>query len=220
MAQSFEQVPYTKSAEVTALPAASFVRHAGWLSITAGVLFLIAQTVMSTFDQRLNMETSQNPVFIAAKIIYLAGFIVLMFALIAVNGLQGQKAGRLGVAAFVVAIVGTMLLAGDLWFESFAVPWLAAGPGAQGLTSQPSLIMAVGAISSYALFAAGWTLFGIASARARVFPLAISIAIIVGGIAGFQALLAPFGIPLGLALTALGIWIVKRPAKLIESSND
>jgi hypothetical protein len=108
---------------------------------------------MATFDQRLNLETSQNPVFIAAKIIYLAGFIVLMFALIGVYGLQSQRAGRLGVAAFAVAIVGTMMLAGDLWFESFAVPWLAAGPGGQGLASQPSLIMALGSISSYALFA-------------------------------------------------------------------
>jgi hypothetical protein len=220
MAQSSEQVPSTKPAEVTAPPVAPLVRHAGWLSITAGVLFLIAQTAMSTFDQRLNLETSQNPIFIAAKIIYLAGFIVLMFALIAVYGLENQRAGRLGVAAFVVAVVGTMMLAGDMWFESFAVPWWAAGPGAQGLTSQPSLIMALGAISSYGLFAAGWTLFGIASARARVFPLVISIAIIIGGIAGYRALLAPFGIPLGLALTALGIWIVKRGAKLIESSND
>jgi hypothetical protein len=71
------------------------------------VLFLIAQMVMATFDQRLNLETSQNPVFVAAKIIYLAGFIVLMFALIAVYGLQGQRAGRLGVAAFLaVAVLG------------------------------------------------------------------------------------------------------------------
>ena len=100
------------------------------------------------------------------------------------------------------------MLAGDLWFESFAVPWLAAGPGSQGLTSPPSVIMGLGAIASYILFAAGWALFGIASARARVFPLPISIAIIIGGIAGYWALLAPGGIPLGLALTILGIWIV------------
>ena len=40
--------------------------------------------MMMTFDQTHNLETSQHPVFIAAKIIYLAGFIVLMFALIAV----------------------------------------------------------------------------------------------------------------------------------------
>lgn len=82
---------------------------------------------MWTFDQRMNLVTSQNPVFIAAKIVLLAGFIVLMFALIAVHGLQAEKAGRLGIAAFSAAIVGTMMLAGDLWFETFAVPWLAGG---------------------------------------------------------------------------------------------
>ena len=188
---------------------APFVRHAGWLSIMTGALFLIAQTVMWTFDQSQNLETSQDPVFIGAKIILLAGFIVLMFALIAIYGLQASRAGRLGVAAFALAIVGTMMLAGDLWFESFAIPWLAAGPGAQGLTSAPSVIMGLGAIASYILFAAGWALFGIASVRARVFPLPISIAIILGGIAGFRALLAPWGIPLGIALVILGIWIVK-----------
>lgn len=188
---------------------APFVRHAGWLSIAAGVLFLIAQTMMWTFDQSQNLETSQDPVFITAKIILLAGFIVLMFALIAIYGLQARMAGRLGVAAFALAIVGTMMLAGDLWFESFAVPWLAAGPGAQGLTSAPSAIMGLGAIASYILFAAGWVLFGIASVRARVFPLPLSIAIVLGGIAGYQALLAPWGMSLGLALVVLGIWIVK-----------
>jgi hypothetical protein len=206
--ESHDQQP-DQSSRPSPAPGAPFVRHAGWLSIAAGALILIAQTVMSTFDQRLNLEASQNPVFIAAKIIYLAGFVVLMFALIALYGLLEPTAGRLGVAAFALAIVGTMMLSGDLWFEAFAVPWLAAGPGAQGLASAPSAVMALGAIASYILFAAGWALFGIASVRARVFPLPISIAIVLGGIAGFNALLAPWGMPLGVALVALGIWIVK-----------
>ena len=194
-------------------PAWPFVRHAGWICIAVGVLFVIAQIALWTFDQRMNVETSQNPVFMAAKILLLAGFIVLMFALIALYGLQAQKAGRLGVAAFSAAIVGTMMLAGDLWFEAFAVPWIAAGPAPESLTAKPSVTFGLGAIVSYFLFAAGWTLFGIASVRARVFPLAISIAVIIGGIAGYQALLAPWGIPLGLAVASLGIWIViKRPA--------
>ena len=68
-----------------------FVRHAGWLCVAAGVLFLIAQIVMWTFEQSMNLETSQNPVFIGAKIVLLAGFIVLMFALIAAHGLQAHK---------------------------------------------------------------------------------------------------------------------------------
>jgi hypothetical protein len=207
------QPPDQRLRRSSASPVGPFVRQAGWLSVAAGALFLLAQTVMWTFDQRLNLETSQDPVFIAAKIVYLAGFIVLMFALIAINGLQAATAGRLGVAAFALAIVGTMMLAGDLWFESFAVPWWAAGPGAQGLTAAPSLTMALGAISSYVLFAAGWTLFGIASLRARVFPLPLAIAIIIGGIAGYWALLAPGGIPLGLAILLLGIWIVKTTTR-------
>jgi len=61
--------------------AAPFTRSAGWLSLTAGALFLIAQAVMATFDQTMNLDTSQEPVFIAAKIVYLGGFVVLMFAL-------------------------------------------------------------------------------------------------------------------------------------------
>jgi hypothetical protein len=211
------QQPDRWSRPSMASPAWPFIRQGGWLSIAAGALILIAQIAMWTFDQRLNLETSQNPVFIAAKIIYLAGFIVLMFALIAVQGLQAPMAGRLGAAAFALAIVGTMMLGGDLWFESFVVPWWAAGPGAQGLTADPSLIMALGALVSYFLFAAGWTLFGIASVRARVFPWPIAIAIIIGGIAGYWALLAPGGIPLGIALVLLGIWIMRTTARRTAS---
>jgi hypothetical protein len=82
------QPPDQRLRRSSASPVGPFVRQAGWLSVAAGALFLLAQTVMWTFDQRLNLETSQDPVFIAAKIVYLAGFIVLMFALIAINGLR------------------------------------------------------------------------------------------------------------------------------------
>jgi hypothetical protein len=193
--------------------AASLSGHAGWLSLTAGGLFIVTQVVMWSFDQQLNPATSRDVVFQTAKIGYLAGFIVLMFALIAAHARQAPRAGRLGTVATGTAIVGTMLLAGDLWFESFAVPWLADGPSPQVLTSEPSLLLALGALSSYLLFAVGWTLFGIASLRARVFPLAISALIVIGGIAGYNALLAPGGIPLGVALTALGGWLLLENIK-------
>ena len=90
--ESHDQQP-DQSSRPSPAPGAPFVRHAGWLSIAAGALFLIAQTVMSTFDQRLNLEASQNPVFIAAKIIYLAGFVVLMFALIAPTVCRRRRQG-------------------------------------------------------------------------------------------------------------------------------
>jgi hypothetical protein len=59
------------------------------------------------------------------------------------------------------------------------------------------------------LMGAGWVLFGLASIRARVFPMPISIAIVAGGIIGFQAAMPPFAIPLALAIGALGIWMIR-----------
>jgi hypothetical protein len=105
------------------------------------------------------------------------------------------------------ATIGTLFLGGDLWFETFAVPWL--GDVAPDAFSRAGGILMVGGFSSYILFAAGWALFGIASLRARVFPTAISLAIIAGGVIGFQALIPPFGLPLGVAIATLGIWLTR-----------
>jgi hypothetical protein len=189
---------------------APFSRYAGGSSLMAGSLFIVAQVMMWPFDQALNLATAQNVVFQSAKVVLLIGFCFLMFALIGIHGLQANRAGRLGAFAAGLAIVGTMMLAGDLWFETFAVEWLAGGPTPQVLTSTPSTLFALGAIASYLLFAAGWALFGVASLRARVFPAVISILIVFGGLAGFSALLAPYGIPLGVAVAALGGWILAR----------
>jgi hypothetical protein len=191
-----------------------FARQAGPLALAAGILLLVGQLVWLPYKQRQNVATSQNPVYQTGTVIYLIGFCVLLFALIAVYGRQARQASRFGVVAVSVALIGTMLLGGDLWFESFAVPWLAEGPAPQVLTAEPSTLLAAGAIASYLLFAIGWILFGVASLRARVFPVAISVLVIIGGLAGYSALLAPFGIPLALAMASLGAWLmVRRPAR-------
>ena len=138
--------------------------HRGWDPM------VVSQAIWWPFDQQGNVATSQNNIFNAGSVIYLAGFCVLMFALIGVHGRQAHKAGRLSTFGFSAAVLGTMLLGGDLWFESFAVPWLAEGPFPEVLKSDPSILFALGAIASYWLFAIGWVSFGLVSLRARVFP--------------------------------------------------
>jgi hypothetical protein len=71
----------------------------------------------------------------------------------------------------------------------------------------------IGGFTSYVLFASGWVLFGLASIRARVFPLPISIAIVVSGIVGFQAALPPFAIPLAVTIGLLGAWMIGSTAR-------
>jgi hypothetical protein len=197
----------------------SLTRHAGPLALAAGVLIVVAQLVMLPFDPSDHVRTSTDPVFQIGGVVYLGGFCALMLALIGAYGWGLDKApGRLGVIAFVTAIVGTMLLGGDLWFETFAVPWLAdEAPAA--LDTDPTTLLAIGAISSYLCFAVGWLLFGIASFRARVFPTAICVVIAIGGVIGFRALLSPTGIPLGLAVAWLGVWMMRTTRAAGETSR-
>ena len=194
-------------------------RIAGPLALAAGVLMVVAQLVMLPFDPNDHVATSTDPVFQIGGVVYLVGFCVLMLALVGAYGWGLHKApGRFSLFAFVTAIVGTMLLGGDLWFETFAVPWLAdEAPAA--LDTDPTTLLAIGAISSYLLFAVGWALFGVACFRARVFPVAICVAIVIGGIIGFRALLSPTGIPLGLAVAWLGGWMIRTTAPAREASR-
>ena len=189
-------------------------RLAGPMALIAGVLIIVAQLMMLPFDPNDHVATSTDPQFQIGGGIYMLGFVALMIALIGAYGWGLHNAGRLGTVGFIGAVVGTMLLGGDLWFETFAIPWIAdEAPAA--LDTDPTMVLAIGAIASYLSFAIGWALFGIASFRARVFPTAICIAIIIGGLIGFRALLSPTGIPIGLAVAALGVWMIrsKAPAK-------
>jgi hypothetical protein len=186
-------------------------RLAGPMSLIAGLLIIVAQLMMLPFDPKDHVATSTDPVFQIAGGIYMAGFLALMIALVGAYGWGLHKAGRLGVIAIVTALIGTMMLGGDLWFETFAVPWLADEAPAS-LDTDPTIVLAIGAIASYLSFAIGWALIGTAALRARVFPKAISAAIVVGGLLGFQALLAPFGIPIALAITWLGVWMIRSKA--------
>lgn len=198
------------ASEVLAVGPAPFHRSAGPLAVLAAVLMLAAQGLWLPYDPKDHQVTSQNVVFQAGGVVYLAGFCVLLLALIGAYGWQVRAAGRFGAFAAGAAIIGTMLLGGDLWFEVFVTPWLADGPAPGILETDPTIFIGAGAVFSYLAFALGWTLFGIASYRARVFPRALSAALVAGGVIGWWALLAPMGMPLALAVGALGIWMIRR----------
>ena len=82
---------------------------------------------------------------------------------------------------FLVAFLGTVLLAGALWFELFITPSLAA--------EAPELLAAElglpGFILMVLLGAVGWVLFGVATLRAGVYPRWAALLLIVGGVIAF-----------------------------------
>ncbi len=183
-------------------------RASGPIALAAGALLLVQQLAMASFLDRTRIEaTMASPLFVPAAVTYFVAFCGLLVALVAIYIREADEAGAFGAVSFVVALVGTMFLAGDLWFEAFAVPWL--GDVAPASLHLAGGTLMIGAFTSYVLFAVGWALFGIASLRARVFPLPISVAIVIGGLIGFQAALPPFAIPLALAMGWLGIWLIR-----------
>jgi len=189
------------------MPYSSLSRLAGPFALSAGVLMVGAQLVMLPFDPQDHVATTTALQFQLGGVAYLLGFVMLMLFVVASHEWLEAGAGRLGVAATIAAVVGTMTLGGDLWFETFAVPWL-ADEAPNAFDTDPTIVLALGAISSYLLFAIGWVLYGAASLRAHA-PVAIAVAIMIGGALGFRSLLSPWGVPLGLAVGALGVWLIR-----------
>ena len=200
------------------MPQSSLSRLAGPLGIAAGTLMVGAQLVMLPFDPMDHVATSTAVTFQLGGVAYFMGFVALMLFIISSHGWGEQRSGRLGVVATFAAAIGTMALGGDLWFETFAVPWL-ADQAPNALSTEPTVILGLGAIASYLLFALGWVLYGVAALRAAIFPRVVSASIVLGGALGFNALLSPWGIPLGAAVGVLGLWMVRSQRMAGEEAH-
>jgi hypothetical protein len=207
-------VPSTRVASTSAAVAQPpLARLAGPLGLVAGALFTITQLVtVATLDRGNLVASALEPVYLANGIVYFGSFCLLLLALIGAYGWEAHKAGTFGVIGFSAAVIGTFALGANVgWFDVFVAPWIAqVAPEAIKTPNVGSL--PIGGFSSYVLFLLGWVLFGIASFRARVFPVAISLAIVVGALIAWPSALPPYGIPFGLAIAALGVWMLRTPA--------
>jgi|SRR4051812_26448270 len=190
-------------------------RAAAPLAIVAGALVILTRVVIMTTTPgdveglKTYVLTPTHGINSVASII---AFALLIFAAVAMYDIQAAEARWFGVIALGAAILGTVFMAGDWWYEAFAVPRLAeVAPSAMDGFADSRLLL--GGLTSFVLFAIGWILYGIASLRAHVYPSAVSWTIVIGGfLAG-----VPFGFAylsgnaiLGLAMVAAGTWLAVR----------
>jgi len=185
--------------------------HVGPIAVIAGGLFAVSHVGMIIVAGGRDMVVAMtDPLFQVFNGAYAIAFPLLVIALVAIYWRQARESGLFGAIAFCVAVTGTVALAGDMWFEGFAVPWLAhVAPAVFAADRSGSLLMAAWLVT-VVLFSLGWTLFGLASFRARIMPRALSVALAVCGVIGFQAAAPPWGAPLGLAVAAVGIWWMRQ----------
>ena len=185
----------------------SFVRLAGIASLVAAGLILVQQISQIAFGLTMSESMASATHTLRYGLALLAMY-ALLIALTGLFAVQATSAGRLGLIGYLVAALGTLLLAGDWWYEAFVAPLIAAS-APELLRTAPSGSILIGAAATFASFALGWTLFGVASYRARVFPRGAAVLTAVGGVVGILALAPPFQIPLALAVGWMG-WSLVR----------
>jgi hypothetical protein len=187
-------------------------RVAGPIAIVAGVLVVLTRIptilFLVTGDQDLTSFVL-GPTHAVNGVASIVAFGLLVLALVAIYEREAREAGWLGLIGFAAALLGTIFMTGDWWYEAFAVPRIAE--------MAPELIptfvggrLIVGGIASFVLLGVGWVLFAAASLRARVFPTAISATMLVGGLLSG----IPIGVAyltgnviLGVAIAWLGVWL-------------
>ena len=194
-------------------------RLAGPIAIgTGGLVAAVHVGMQLVFDRADPIASVFDPAFRVLCIAYAGTFSLLLIALVAVYGRQARAAGTFGALGLCAAIIGTMNLGADMWYEAFGAPWF-VDVAPQLWIAEKAPIWVAGYLSSYLLFAFGWALFGLSCLRARVFPAAYSLGIVLGGLIGFWAAMPPIGVPLGLALVALGLWLVRADRAAVVGSS-
>jgi hypothetical protein len=171
--------------------------------LAAGGLLGASQLLRLAVGFWLGPAAREGPAHSLAYGLSLLATCVLLLALTAIYAHVAQRTGRLGVVAYVTAVLGCVLVAGDWWFETFVVPGLAR-MAPEVLTAAPSGPVLVGAVTTIGLWTAGWTLFGVALLRSRSVPRAAAIVLICGGLLGPLALAVPYQIPLAVGVAWVG----------------
>ena len=179
-------------------------RRAGMLCITAAVLIILSQVMRLAGGGLLGPDWLTTPAYSLTYTLALLGMAALLLALTSIYNRESAALGRLGLIGYVTAFLGTLMVAGDWWFEAFVVPMIAtAAPAALDLPISGSVL--VGTIATIGLYTMGWTLFGLAALRTRAFPRAAALLLVAGGLAGPLALSTPYQIPLAIAIGWIGL---------------
>jgi hypothetical protein len=190
----------------------ALARHAGPIAVAGGAAFALVDLARWVVQRPADFTGMlADLAFRVANGAYFVAFIGLAIALVALHERFAPRFGRYGLIAFLVAFAGTMTQGGNMWFDGFAGPWIAE-VAPQAIAAEKTITLQVGAISAYLLFALGWAMFGIALLLARVVPAALALGVVVAGVLGFQSGLPPFGIPIGLAVAAVGVALIRSTA--------
>jgi len=195
------------------------LRWSGMAGLVSGVLLILLEIAFfgAFGDQPERVAAATSAWLVLLDLSLVAAYMGLL-ALIGLYARQTQESGGLGFAGFILASIGWVMNIGFLWAGAFIIPALtsAAPDFLDRVETDPPGIVAVGFISTFAIFAVGWVIFGIGSLKAGILPRAGTWLVILGALlslVGSFVGLPLSGILFGLGLAMLGRWLwSERPS--------
>lgn len=194
---------------------ATYLRWGG-LAALLGPLLVLAANLYGLWETRAYGGNSEGVLAAATTTphmlfggVRLLGGLLLVFGLIALYVYQFEAAGKLGFVGFVVSMSGTVLLTGQAWFFAFFEAALVTEVPAfveTAMAGEAGMLLTTGLMIPLVTQAIGWTIFGIATYRAGVFPRLAAGVLTVGALLLFVPI---EGIPVvfQLAIAYLGFLV-------------
>lgn len=185
----------------------TLIRWGGSAGMLAGVLLIAADLLSLAISPKFpSVESLTSGPYAVQSVLKLVAAALLLLGLFGLYARQTEAAGALGLAGFIAAFAGTVLMAGAFWATAFWAPPLAAGAPEYFDAEGPSGRLANMFVVSWAVFIFGWLLFGVATLRARIYPRVAAVLLIVGAVPAFGTLLV-VGFPTGILFSAAVTWL-------------
>ena len=190
------------------MSSSNLIRWGGPAAMLAGALLIAADLLsLAISPKEPSVESLTSGPYAVQSVLKLVAAALLLFGLFGLYVRQVETAGVLGLAGFLAAFAGTVLTVGVFWATAFFAPFVAAGDpvwfdAGEGPTGRLAVAFAV----SDAFFVLGWLLFGVATLRARIYPRAAAVLLIVGAVPVFGTLLV-VGLPTGILFSAAVAWL-------------
>jgi hypothetical protein len=153
------------------------------LATAAAPLTVAALGLVLAAAATAGSAVESSPFAVASTALLLIALLGIGSAALLVLG-RLRAAGR-SIAGPVVAVVGTVLVAGGQWAALFVLPALSEH-APRVLSSGALGSVTVGYVASYAVFALGWVSTAIGLLRARVVPAWLGVVLLVGAVASFM----------------------------------
>jgi hypothetical protein len=190
------------------MSSSNLIRWGGLAAMLAGVAFVTADLLsLSIYPKFPAVESLTSGVYAVQSVLKLLAAVLLLVGLFGLYIRQAEAAGILGLAGFLIALTGTVLMIGAFWATAFFAPFVAAGDPAwfdagEGPTGRLAVAFAV----SDAFFVLGWSLFGIATLKARIYPRVAAVLLVVGAVPVLGTLLV-VGFPTSIMFSAAVAWL-------------